>query len=157
MGKKHQSCTMLFVNPQGEVLMLLRDDNPGIPYPNMWDLPGGHMEKDESPRECICREMQEELPGLDLGNFRKFQVIEFPERTDHLFWTRIDVKERTLNRTLREGQRVAWMNLGKIRKAKVAFGFRDVLEAFFDRPERGLLDLGSRACRESARNRFHRK
>ena len=43
-GEKDQGCTMLFLNPRGEVLMLLRDDKPGIPYPNMWDLPGGHLE-----------------------------------------------------------------------------------------------------------------
>jgi 8-oxo-dGTP diphosphatase len=140
MKKKRQSCTMLFLNPRGEVLMLLRDDKPDISYPNTWDLPGGHMEKGEGPPECICREMREELPGLDLGNFRKFQVVEFPERIDHLFWTRIDVKEETLNRILCEGQRAAWMSLGNIRRVKVASGFRDVLEAFFEKLERGLLD-----------------
>lgn len=120
--------------------MLLRDDKPDIPYPNMWDLPGGHMEKGERPRECICREMREELPGLDLGKFCKFQVIEFPERIDHLFWTRIDIKEETLNRILCEGQRAAWMNLEDIRRIKVASGFRDVLEAFFEKLEKGLLN-----------------
>ncbi|MCX5919435.1 MAG: NUDIX domain-containing protein [Deltaproteobacteria bacterium] len=140
MKKKRQSCTMLFLNPRGEVLMLLRDDKPDISYPNTWDLPGGHMEKGEGPHECICREMREELPGLDLGNFRKFQVVEFPERIDHLFWTRIDVKEETLNRILCEGQRAAWMSLGDIRRVKVASGFRDVLEAFFEKLERGLPD-----------------
>ena len=45
--EKDQGCTMLFLNPRGEVLMLLRDDKPGILYPNMWDLPGGHLEKGE--------------------------------------------------------------------------------------------------------------
>jgi len=84
-GEKYQGCTMLFLNPRAEVLMLLRDDKPGIPYPNMWDLPGGHLEKGERPREGICREMQEELPGVDLGNFRPLQVVEFPDRIDHFF------------------------------------------------------------------------
>jgi 8-oxo-dGTP diphosphatase len=120
--------------------MLLRDDNPSIPYPNMWDLPGGHLEKDEGPREGICREMQEELPGVELGNFRRFQVVEFPERIDHLFWTRLDVPEEELNRILREGQRVAWMSLGAIREVMVAFGLKDILEVFLDRAGQGLLD-----------------
>ena len=120
--------------------MLLRDDKPGIPYPNMWDLPGGHLEKGEEPREGICREMQEELPGVELGNFRPFQVVEFPERLDHLFWTRLDVPEEELNRILREGQRVTWMSLGAIREVKVAFDLKDVLEVFLDRVEKDLLD-----------------
>jgi 8-oxo-dGTP diphosphatase len=120
--------------------MLLRDDKPGIPYPNMWDLPGGHLEKGEGPREGICREMQEELPGVELGNFRPFQVVEFPERIDHLFWTRLDVPEEELNWVLREGQRVIWMSLGAIRGVKGAFGLKDVLEVFLDGVEKGLLD-----------------
>lgn len=120
--------------------MLLRDDKPGIPYPDTWDLPGGHMEGGELPRECICREMREELPGLDLGNFRVYEVVEFPERVDHLFWTRVDVSEDMLNRILREGQRASWMSRAQIRKARLASGFADVLETFFDRLENGLLE-----------------
>jgi 8-oxo-dGTP diphosphatase len=139
-GEKYQGCAMLFLNPRGEVLMLLRDDKPGIPYPNMWDLPGGHLEQGEGPREGICREMQEELPGVDLGHFRPLQVVEFPERIDHFFWTRLDSTEEELTRVLREGQRVAWMSLGAMREAKVAFGVKDIIEAFLDRVEKGELD-----------------
>lgn len=35
------------------ILTILRDDIPTIPYPNMWDFPGGGREKDETPFECI--------------------------------------------------------------------------------------------------------
>jgi 8-oxo-dGTP diphosphatase len=44
----------------------LRDDKPDIPYPGMWDLPGGGREGTESPIECGLREVQEEF-GLVLG------------------------------------------------------------------------------------------
>ena len=49
-----------------ELLTYLRDDKPGIPYPNHWDLPGGGREGDESPVDCALRELQEEF-GLSLG------------------------------------------------------------------------------------------
>jgi 8-oxo-dGTP diphosphatase len=113
---------MLFVNPCGEVLLLLRDDKPDIPYPNMWDLPGGHLENKEGPREGLLREMREELPGVALGDVRPWRVVEFPDRIDHFFWTRLDVSEEKLNRVLREGQRVAWMSLEALRGVNVAFG-----------------------------------
>ncbi|KAB8193967.1 NUDIX domain-containing protein [Nonomuraea phyllanthi] len=30
-------------------------------YPDVWDLPGGHVEVGEAPRESLVRELQEEL------------------------------------------------------------------------------------------------
>lgn len=46
---------------EGQILTILRDDKATIPYPNMWDLPGGGREGDESPFECVAREVYEEL------------------------------------------------------------------------------------------------
>ncbi len=43
------------------ILTILRDDKSNIPYPNMWELPGGGREGDESPFECVAREVYEEL------------------------------------------------------------------------------------------------
>ncbi|MEM0937726.1 MAG: NUDIX hydrolase [Pseudomonadota bacterium] len=45
----------------GEVLTLLRDDRPDIPYPNHWDLPGGGREGRETPEDCVLRETSEEM------------------------------------------------------------------------------------------------
>ena len=139
-GEKYHGCTMLFVNPRGEVLMLLRDDNPGIPYPNMWDLPGGHLEPGEEPREGLYREMREELPGVELGEVRPLRRVEFPDRIDHFFWTRLDVPAEELNRVLREGQRVAWMSREAMSGAEVAFGVKEVIEEFLARVEKGELE-----------------
>ena len=47
------------------VLTILRDDKPSIPWPNMWELPGGGREGDETPFECVAREVYEEL-GIHL-------------------------------------------------------------------------------------------
>ena len=50
----------------GEALLtILRDDKDNIPCPNMWELPGGGREGDESPFECAAREVYEEL-GIHL-------------------------------------------------------------------------------------------
>ena len=48
-----------------KLLTILRDDKISIPWPNMWELPGGGREGDESPFECVAREVCEEL-GIHL-------------------------------------------------------------------------------------------
>lgn len=49
-----------------KLLTILRDDKASIPWPNMWELPGGGREGDESPFECVAREVYEEL-GIHLN------------------------------------------------------------------------------------------
>ncbi|MGD1877039.1 MAG: NUDIX hydrolase [Kiloniellaceae bacterium] len=46
-----------------------RDLKPTIPWPGLWDLPGGGREGDESPVECALRETEEEF-GLVLAPAR---------------------------------------------------------------------------------------
>lgn len=50
---------------EDRILTILRDDKSNIPYPNMWELPGGGREGNESPFECATREVFEEL-GISL-------------------------------------------------------------------------------------------
>jgi 8-oxo-dGTP diphosphatase len=48
-----------------DLLVIRRDDKPGIPWPDHWDLPGGGREGRETPAECVLRETFEEV-GLRL-------------------------------------------------------------------------------------------
>ena len=48
-----------------QILAYLRDDNPNIPFPSKWDLPGGNIEPGETPEACALRELEEEF-GLSL-------------------------------------------------------------------------------------------
>ena len=57
------------------LLTILRDDKASIPWPNMWELPGGGREGDESPFECVAREVYEEL-GIHLTE-------------DYLLWSKV--------------------------------------------------------------------
>jgi len=50
---------------QGCKIALICGDKDDIPCPNMWELPGGGREGNESPFECAAREVYEEL-GIHL-------------------------------------------------------------------------------------------
>ncbi|MFN7055180.1 NUDIX domain-containing protein [Hyphomonas sp.] len=64
------------------LIAYLRDDKPGIPFPGMWDLPGGGREGAESPIECALRELEEEFGLLlDPACIRQVRRYHNPART----------------------------------------------------------------------------
>lgn len=65
----------------GQVLVYLRDDKPGLPWRNLWDLPGGGREGDETPEACFLRELHEEF-GLRLAPARLAFRLILPSITD---------------------------------------------------------------------------
>lgn len=69
---------IIFENDKGELLFYLRDNKPGIPFPQHWDLIGGHVEVGESPEEALVREVKEELDITltDYKFFREYRCLE---------------------------------------------------------------------------------
>jgi len=123
-----RGCSILFINDRGEVLLLLRDDIPTIPYPGMWDIPGGHVEPNETPSACIVREMKEEM-GIDLTGHLLFACIEFSDRIEYTFWKHANLEINRIHLT--EGQCLAWFSEFKARNIRLAYGFNRIIDRFF--------------------------
>jgi 8-oxo-dGTP pyrophosphatase MutT (NUDIX family) len=52
---------LIILNSQGEYLLQMRDDTPGIASPLCWDFFGGGIEEGEDARQAAAREMLEEI------------------------------------------------------------------------------------------------
>ena len=53
---KRKGSSIIFVNDEGQILLFLRDNKPELPYSNMWDVPGGHVEADENPQNTLQKQ-----------------------------------------------------------------------------------------------------
>lgn len=78
----------------GKVVTYLRDNKPGLTWAGLWDLPGGGRENNETPDECVIREVQEEF-GFTLDPskivWRKtYPSMQLPDQNAVFMVARID-------------------------------------------------------------------
>ena len=74
----------------------------------LWEFPGGKIEPNETAKECLIRECQEEL-GVTLCNLRKFDMITYmyPSFTVHITFFTAEIAYGNLIR--KEHSRLAWI------------------------------------------------
>jgi 8-oxo-dGTP diphosphatase len=95
----------------------------------MWDIPGGHVEDGETPEQCIVREIKEEM-DLDIEGFYLFSVTEFSDRIEYTFWKNANLDRHKIQLT--EGQRLKWFSENDAKSIKLASGFNEIVEDFFE-------------------------
>ncbi|MEK7090437.1 MAG: NUDIX domain-containing protein, partial [Patescibacteria group bacterium] len=100
-----------------------------------WDVIGGHVEEGEDPKDCILREMKEELQTWSFNgrNLPLWRIIDFPDRIDYAFWDYLGSQSlNTLNKNLTEGQRVCSFALGEVLNMELAYGWQPYVVEFFE-------------------------
>lgn len=132
-----QGCGILFFDAADRrVLLFLRDDKPNIRCPNCLDILGGIVEREETPREAIIREMAEELLDRRTGNtyvlenFDIFKIfIDQWNVEQHIFWKEADFDIHDV--VLLEGQKLEWLTEQEAQTTALAFSFEEVVKEFF--------------------------
>lgn len=113
---------IILENDKGELLLYLRDNKPGIPFPGHWDLIGGHVEEGETPEQALVREAREEL-NIELKDFtffRKYECLEgdaYPN-IKYIYSGKINIPIEEI--TLLEGDHARYFNRDEIPSVKFA-------------------------------------
>jgi len=128
---------IILENDNRELLLYLRDNKPGIPFPNCWDLIGGHVEEGETPEEALIREVKEEL-GITLDDFRFFrkyvcQTGDAYPNEKFIYTGRIYIPIDDI--TLFEGERPQYFKRSEIPFVNFANILRDVLMDYLNDTE----------------------
>jgi 8-oxo-dGTP diphosphatase len=113
---------IILENDKGEFLLYLRDSKPGIPFPDHWDLIGGHVEEGETPEEALVREFKEEL-DLDLKEYtfyKKYECLtgDAYENIKYIYSGKINLPIEKV--TLLEGVRPQYFSREEIPNVKFA-------------------------------------
>ena len=74
--------------------------------------------------------MKEEL-DLILDEFSLFSVDEFKDRIEYTFWKEVNFDVHQLN--LNEGQMIRWFTETEARNTKLAYGFNQIVDSFFNK------------------------
>lgn len=126
---------IIFENDNGELLLYLRDNKPGIPFPDHWDLIGGHVEEGETPEQALVREVKEEL-GIGLKEYEFFRIYEcidgdaYPN-IKYIYWGTLNIPVEEI--TLYEGVRPAWFKKEEIPHVKFANILRQVVMDYINK------------------------
>jgi 8-oxo-dGTP diphosphatase len=113
---------IILENDMGEFLLALRDNKSWIPFPNHWDLIGGHVEDGETPEEALVREVKEEL-DIDLREYtfwKKYECLtgDAYENIKYIYTGKINIPIEEV--TLLEGQRPQYFTRHEIPNVKFA-------------------------------------
>ena len=125
---------IILKNDKGEFLLALRDNKPGIPFPNHWDLIGGHIDEGETPEEALIREFKEEL-DLDLKEFtfyKKYVCLtgDAYENTKYIYSGKINIPIEEI--TLLEGERPQYFSREEIPDLRFANIIKSILLDFIN-------------------------
>lgn len=134
---------IILENDKGEFLLALRDNKSWIPFPNHWDLIGGHVEEGETPEEALIREVKEELDIelTDYSFYKEFLCLEGDafENIKYIYTGKINIPIEEI--TLYEGQKAQYFTKEQIPEVKFANIIKSVVMDYINNKSQNISGL----------------
>ena len=126
--------TAAIIVESGKVLIAKR--KPTARLANLWEFPGGKLEDDETPEQCLKRELQEEFEiEVNVGAHLGSSVHDYDFSTIELMAYKTQVVSGNFN--LNEHAEIAWATVDELD----GFKFAPADLPFVEMIRRGEIDL----------------
>ncbi|HRY82776.1 MAG TPA: isoleucine--tRNA ligase [Candidatus Moranbacteria bacterium] len=114
LGKTGRGVGALITNDKGEILLIHRNEKG---RKITWALPGGKVEKGETFREAVEREVKEEL-GVEIQSLKAFvkKPYIFEGRLFETVCYEVKVKSEPKNMVPDEADKIGWFSIDKLPK-----------------------------------------
>lgn len=112
MRDEFTGCKLAYII-NGQLLVYKRDDFPYIPFPGLWDFPGGGREGNETPEQCVLRELNEEF-GISLNESRLVYKKKVPDylTTGNAFFFVAEGKQAEIKAIIFGSEGQSWQLMG---------------------------------------------
>ncbi|HAT59107.1 MAG TPA: 8-oxo-dGTP diphosphatase MutT [Gammaproteobacteria bacterium] len=94
----------------------------------LWEFPGGKVEKGESVRDALCRELYEEL-GIEVDVAYPFTLIDYRYTDRHVLLDVWRVERFTGVPIARESQPLEWRNVSELDQDEFPAANRQIIQA----------------------------
>jgi 8-oxo-dGTP diphosphatase len=133
--------SVIIVNKNSEVLMLHRDNNPKIFWPDYWTYIGGDVNENENFETAARRELKEETNYIAdiLYPLAEEEYTRDDEKAvmRHVFWTMYDEKQEV---ECLEGKEIKFLKLEELKNKKLTPGTERLLYLAIEKAkEKGFL------------------
>ena len=155
-----ENLTTLIYITRGSDCLFIRKTRKGDMNLDKYLGIGGHFEKDESPEECVLRELLEEssIPSGSLIDFRYRGLItfissEYPTEYMHVFTASVEPDFELPERNCDEGE-LCWVPLSEINDLPIWEGDRIMFDYLFGTmKDSGIFTM--KICYEGNRLSYH--
>ncbi len=121
-------------NPKKQEVLLHHRDEHAAVNPNVWAFFGGTSEPGETPKQCFCRELKEEL-SIDITEEEAIPLTDYLNTElntyRNVFYVVSELKKTDMK--LGEGEDFDWVSLGGLDKYKLTELTKRDLELFMQK------------------------
>ena len=116
-------------NKNGEILLLSRKQKKS--FANSWEFPGGKLKNNENFVVALFRELKEELNiKIDISKLSNYKFFKHQYRSFLLMMYVFEVTDWTGKIASKEGERLRWVSVKDLKKAKLLSANTKVINYF---------------------------